>query len=53
LVAGIEAALFSLQPEQRFPHAFVEPFALGSAIRAYEDLIDRTLCLEKTVELPS
>jgi glycosyltransferase involved in cell wall biosynthesis len=53
LATAIEEALSSLQPAQRFPHEFLEPFALGSAIRAYEDLIDRTLSLKKTAEMQS
>ena len=37
------SALDSLRPDQRFIHPWIEPFNMHSAIRLYEDLIDRTL----------
>jgi len=43
LAASLLAALGSLQPGERFAHAFVEEFRIGRAIKAYEELIDRTL----------
>jgi glycosyltransferase involved in cell wall biosynthesis len=36
-------ALHPLQPGQRFIHSWVEPFAMRSAIRGYEALIDQTI----------
>jgi len=43
LAASLLAALQSLQPSQRFAHAFVEEFRIDRAIHAYERLIDETL----------
>ena len=43
LATSLLAALQSLRPGERFAHAFVEEFRLDRAIRAYEELIDRTL----------
>jgi glycosyltransferase involved in cell wall biosynthesis len=36
-------ALAELQPGQRFSHAFIEPFRMDQATRAYEELIDATI----------
>jgi glycosyltransferase involved in cell wall biosynthesis len=43
LAASLLAALEALRPGERFAHPFIEEFRVGPAIRAYEDLIDRTL----------
>ncbi len=43
LAASLLAALQSLRPGERFDHAFVEEFRMDRAIRAYEELIDRSL----------
>jgi glycosyltransferase involved in cell wall biosynthesis len=43
LAASLLSALQNLRPGQRFSHSFVEEFSIGRAIKAYEDLIDRTL----------
>ena len=37
------AALTSLEPSQRFQHAFIDDFRFDRAIRADEDLIDATM----------
>jgi glycosyltransferase involved in cell wall biosynthesis len=49
------AALNALEPGQRFHHTFVEPFALGPAIAAWESLIDRFISDVPTagVRIPS
>ena len=36
-------ALSALRPAERFPHSWVERFALKTSIQAYEKLLDRTL----------
>jgi glycosyltransferase involved in cell wall biosynthesis len=43
LASSLLAALDILPPGERFPHPFIEQFAVDRAIRAYEDLIDSTL----------
>ncbi|MGD0096616.1 MAG: glycosyltransferase [Terracidiphilus sp.] len=43
LANSLLAALQGLRPGQRFAHSFVEEFSMGRAIKAYEELIDRTL----------
>jgi glycosyltransferase involved in cell wall biosynthesis len=43
LAASLLEALHTLQPEQRFEHAFIEEYRIDRAIHAYENLIDKTL----------
>jgi glycosyltransferase involved in cell wall biosynthesis len=43
LAASLLTALQTLRWGQRFHHAFVEEFSMSRAIKAYEQLIDRTL----------
>ncbi len=43
LAAILLDALKALRPGERFAHTFVEPFRIGRAIEAYEQLIDTTL----------
>ncbi len=40
LAAALHNALGTLQPGQRFIHAWIEPFRLKNAIREYESLLD-------------
>ncbi len=42
LADSLIAALGTLQPGERFPHAWIEEFRLERAVQAYEDLIDVT-----------
>jgi glycosyltransferase involved in cell wall biosynthesis len=46
LAASLLSALQTLQPGQRFAHAFIDGFRLDRAMRAYENLIDQTLAKE-------
>jgi glycosyltransferase involved in cell wall biosynthesis len=43
LAATLLTALDALRPGERFAHAFIERYALGHAIHAYEALIDSVL----------
>jgi glycosyltransferase involved in cell wall biosynthesis len=43
LAESLIEALQVLEPEQRFAHAWIEPFRMENAIHAYEKLIDATL----------
>jgi hypothetical protein len=43
LASTLLAALTSLQPGERFPHAFIQEFALDRAIPAYENVLDAAL----------
>jgi glycosyltransferase involved in cell wall biosynthesis len=43
LAASLLAALRDVEPAERFAHVFVEDFRMDRAIKAYEELIDRTL----------
>jgi glycosyltransferase involved in cell wall biosynthesis len=43
LTSSLLTALDSILPRERFPHPWVEPFQMDSAIRSYERLIDETL----------
>ncbi len=43
LAATLSTALTAIEPGQRFNHAFVSPFALNSALAAWEALIDHFL----------
>jgi len=42
LAASLLAALGSVAPDERFAHDFVEKFRMDRAIKAYEELIDRS-----------
>jgi glycosyltransferase involved in cell wall biosynthesis len=50
LASSLIEALESLSPGQRFDHAFIDPFRIDRAIRAYEDLIDAVLPGRKVPE---
>jgi hypothetical protein len=43
LASSLLAALRALRQGQRFPHLFVEQFALRRSIQGYEQLIDATI----------
>jgi glycosyltransferase involved in cell wall biosynthesis len=43
LAAALREALATVEPAQRFTHAFIEPFRMESAIHSYEKLIDTTM----------
>lgn len=43
LTCALLAALDSIQPGQRFPHTWVEPFRMECAISGYERMIDEML----------
>jgi glycosyltransferase involved in cell wall biosynthesis len=43
LALSIESALASLQPRQRFEHAWLAPFRMEDSIHAWEELLDSTL----------
>jgi glycosyltransferase involved in cell wall biosynthesis len=43
LATTLLQSLAELQPGQRFAHAFIEPFRMEQATRAYEELIDATI----------
>jgi len=43
LAASLLTALHALRQGERFAHSFVNEFRIGSAIQAYEELIDATL----------
>jgi glycosyltransferase involved in cell wall biosynthesis len=43
LAITLREALSELRPAQRFTHAFIEPFRMDRATRAYQELIDATI----------
>jgi glycosyltransferase involved in cell wall biosynthesis len=43
LAITLREALSELRPGQRFTHAFIEPFRMDRATRAYQELIDATI----------